>query len=103
MAKGDFGNIKRSKSAVSLDEFVESAKVDGSQKNQDPASERRGKFMTDPETGKKIPLGGKVLEVPLNAYEVDILTRAARNAGLPVATFVRSYVIRMAKDSLNDN
>lgn len=101
MAKGDFGNIKRSKSAVSLDEFVESAKVDGGQKNQDPASERRGKFMIDPETGKKIALGGKVLEVPLNAYEVDLLTRAARDAGLPVATYVRSAVIRLAKDSIN--
>ncbi|HDR2590599.1 TPA: hypothetical protein QCI16_004483 [Enterobacter ludwigii] len=100
MAKGEFGGIKRSKPAASLDEFVETAKVDGSRKYHTPENGRRGRSMTDPETGKKISLGGKTLQIPLNAYEVDLLNRAAAIAGISVAAYVRSTMIRLAKEKL---
>ncbi|PAV01456.1 hypothetical protein CBG25_16530 [Arsenophonus sp. ENCA] len=57
--------------------------------------------MVDKNTGKKILLGGKVLEVPLNASEFELLKKAAKNSGLPVATYVRSNALLSAKKLLN--
>ncbi|WP_140187403.1 hypothetical protein [Providencia stuartii] len=98
MAKGDFSSIKRDKKKANFDEFVESAKVDGHKEEVKTVSSRRGKYKVDPDTGKKIQLGGKVLGIPLNQNELETITEAAENAGMPVATFVRAAAMKAAKD-----
>lgn len=101
MSKGTFSNIaKLRQQEQALDEFVESAKTDGRKSVKEPKS-RRGKYRIDPKTGERIDLGGKVLEVPLNAGEVEILSRAAEVSGLPVATFMRSEAIKVARKILS--
>lgn len=102
MAKGDFSNIGRTrKQEKTLDAFVESAKVDGCEAEVKSKTKRRGKYRIDPKTGEKIALGGKVLEVPLNYEEVEILSHAAEISGLPVATFMRSEALKVARFTLN--
>ena len=51
MAKGEFGGIKRSKPATSLDEFVETAKVDGSRKHHTPENGRSTRQKHDDSPG----------------------------------------------------
>lgn len=100
MAKGDFSSIKREKKKADFEEFVGSAKVDGHKEETKPTStsNRRGKYKIDPDTGKKVPLGGKILGIPLNQNELETITEAAENAGMPVATFVRAAAMKSAKD-----
>ncbi|WP_323085403.1 hypothetical protein [Providencia alcalifaciens] len=99
MAKGEFSSIKRDRKKPDFEEFVGSAKVDG---NKDetikPANTRRGKYKIDPDTGERVSLGGKVLGIPLNQNELETITEAAENAGMPVATFVRAAAMKAAKD-----
>ncbi|BAE80510.1 hypothetical protein [Sodalis phage phiSG1] len=100
MSKGTFYNIgKLKQQEKALDAFVESAKIDGSE-SVGKLKSRRGKYRIDPKTGERIDLGGKVLEVPLNAGEVALLSRAAEVSGLPVATFMRSEAVKVARKIL---
>jgi len=46
-----------------------------------------------------IKLGGKVLQVPLNEYELNILSNAALNEGLPLATFLRTTALKHVKNT----
>ena len=57
---------------------------------------RRGKRYKNAE-GQTVNLDGKVQEIPLNAYEVDLLERAAKQAGLTLTTYIRSLAIRDAR------
>lgn len=99
MAKGDFSGIKRkvNTTEASLNSFINAAKVDGhlvgatADKNA-----RRGKFYRDPKTGQRIELDGKVQEIPLNAYEIQLLEQAAEHSGLTLTAFIRSAAIRAA-------
>ncbi|WP_334472605.1 hypothetical protein [Arsenophonus sp. PmNCSU2021_1] len=99
MAKGDFTTVVKQKNN-NIDKFINNAKVDGDD-SFESSNERRGKYMIDKNTGKKVLLGGKVLEVPLNASEFELLKKAAKNSGLPVATYVRSNALLSAKKLLN--
>lgn len=106
MAKGSFSNIGklRKKEQPALDAFVESAKIDGRDDGVGKSkSKRRGKYRIDPKTGERIELGGKVLEVPLNAGEAELLSRAAEMSGLPVATFMRSEAMKVARKILSSD
>lgn len=105
MAKGSFSNIGklRKKEQPALDAFVESAKIDGRDSVGKSKSKRRGKYRIDPKTGERIELGGKVLEVPLNAEEAELLFRAAEMSGLPVATFMRSEAMKVARKILSSD
>jgi Protein of unknown function (DUF1778) len=100
MAKGDFSGIKRKVNATeaSLNSFINAAKVDGHLVGGVPVDKnaRRGKFYRDPKTGQRIELDGKVQEIPLNAYEIQLLERAAEHSGLTLTSFIRSAAIRAA-------
>lgn len=101
MAKGNFSSIRRTiKHEKTLDAFVEAAKTDGNQRARKPKPGRRGRYCNDPKTGERILLGGKILEVPLNASETELLLRAAEISGLPLATFVRSQAVKSARKIL---
>jgi len=94
-----FGNIGK-KAKPSTDDFINTAKVDGGNepKKLDPQG-RRGANYKDKDTGKMIKLGGKVLQVPLNEYELSILSDAALNEGLPLATFLRATALKYVKNT----
>lgn len=93
MAKGKFADIGQKSPAKSQDDFISGAKVDGEAEPKASSRTRRGSSMTDPVTGKKIRLRGKVLEIPLSEAEYQIFRQAAEDMGLPVATYVRSTII----------
>jgi len=100
MAKSNpFENIGK-KAKLSTDDFINTAKVDGNSetKKLDPQG-RRGANYKDKDTGKMIKLGGKVLQVPLNEYELNILSNAALNEGLPLATFLRTTALKHVKNT----
>ncbi len=94
MAKNPFGDITAKSKATN---FVDSAKIDGSNKIDSQA--RRGSSYKDTKTGKKIKLGGKILQVPLNEYELNILSEAALQEGLPLATFLRVTALKYVKST----
>lgn len=97
MAKGSFADIGGKIKTLTQEEFVSGAKVDGSNPPPKKTRVRRGRAMTDPTTGRKVTLGGTVLEIPLNAEELEIFKQAAKKAGLPVATYVRSTILGINK------
>ena len=88
MAKNPFGDITAKNKTTN---FIDNAKVDGSNNIQ---QDRRGSSYKDPKTGKTIKLGGKILQVPLNEYELKILIEAALQEGLPLATFLRATALK---------
>jgi hypothetical protein len=93
MAKNPFGDIAVKKKAAS---FIDDAKVDGDINKLDPKA-RRGSSFKDPKTKEIIKLEGKIVQVPMNAYEVDVLTKAAESEGLALATYLRVMALRSAK------
>jgi len=95
MVNNPFGDIGAKKKAKAED-FIEDAKVDGSKKLDQQA--RRGANYKDTKTGETINLGGKVLQVPLNAYELKTLSEAALQEGLPLATFLRVIALKHVKN-----
>lgn len=92
MAKNPFGDITAKNKTTS---FVDSAKIDGSRKLDQ--QDRRGASYKDTKTGETIKLGGKILQVPLNEYELNILSEAASQEGLPLATFLRATALKYVK------
>ncbi len=110
MDKGGFSDLKRKKKKAppaNIGEFAEGAKIDGTNtqtkaaqdKGLDP-NERRGKRYKDPHTGEAVQLKGKVQEIPLNEYELTILTRAAKQSGLTLTTYIRTIAMKSAKKEL---
>lgn len=89
MKNNPFSDIKKKSKKVDANSFIEEAKVDGSQKNLDK-NERRGSSYTDKDTGEKIKLTGKILQVPVNGYELKILTEGAKKMGLPLGSYLRT-------------
>lgn len=99
MANNPFSDIQRKpKPKIDKNQFIESAKVDGDidSKTLDK-NERRGSFYTDKETGKRIKLSGKILQVPVNGYELEILEKGAKKMGLPLGSYLRTLGIESAK------
>lgn len=94
MSKNPFGDIGIKKKAES---FIDNAKVDGSKCDALDPKERRGSSFKDPKTKEVIKLNGKVVQVPMNAYELDLLTQMADEKGLPLATFLRVTALQTAK------
>ncbi|RYU41127.1 hypothetical protein ERW49_18845 [Aliivibrio finisterrensis] len=94
MSKNPFGDIAKKKKAES---FIDDAKVDGLKDDALDPKERRGSSFKDPKTKAMIKLSGKVVQVPMNAYEVKLLTQMADEAGLPLATFLRVTALQTAK------
>ncbi|MGY5652741.1 hypothetical protein [Vibrio cincinnatiensis] len=95
MKNNPFSDIKKKQKKVDANSFIEEAKVDGSQINTDK-NERRGSSYIDKETGEKIKLTGKVLQVPVNGYELQILESLAKDAGLPIGTLLRNLAMDVA-------
>ena len=96
MAKKPFGDIGAKKKAQN---FIENAKVDGDKSKEIDPQGRRGSSYKDAKTGETIKLSGKILQVPLNEYELNILNKAAEQAELPLATFLRVTALKYAKNT----
>ena len=92
MAKNPFGDITAKNKAA--ENFIKDAKVDGEKYIN--VKNRRGASYKDPKTGELIKLGGKIVQVPLNKGELDILNEFALKSGLPLATFLRTLAIKHA-------
>lgn len=94
MKNNPFGDIKKKNNNISKSDFIESAKVDG---NTDTSSfeknERRGSSYIDKETGKRVKLSGKIIQVPVNGYELNILEEGAKKMGLPLGSYLRTLGI----------
>ncbi|CAM3965118.1 hypothetical protein [Vibrio aerogenes] len=92
MKNSPFSDIKKKKNKPDAKEFIESAKVDGqnSPSTQFDKNERRGASYVDKTTGKRIQLSGKILQVPVNGYELQILEAGAKEAGLPLGSYLRN-------------
>ena len=93
MKKNIFSDIKK-KNTSTYDSFIDEAKVDGKKDK----NERRGSSYVDKETGIRVPLSGKVIQVPVNGYELSILESLAKEAGLPVGTFLRNLAMDKAQN-----
>lgn len=89
MKNSPFSDIKKKGKKSDLDEFIDDAKVDGAVHQLDK-NERRGSSYINKETGERIKLSGKVLQVPVNGYELDILEKGAKKAGLPIGSYLRN-------------
>ena len=94
MKNTPFGDMKKKNNNISKSDFIESAKVDG---NTDTSSfeknERRGSSYIDKETGKRVKLSGKILQVPVNGYELNIIEEGAKKMGLPLGSYLRTLGI----------
>lgn len=103
MAKGDFGDLaRRSKKKVptGANDFIESAKIDGSTASEPSLAELdpqapRGRWRR--KDGQKIELGGLDQQIQLNPYEVKLLKLAAEAQGLSFASYIRSAAVRDAR------
>lgn len=92
MKNNPFSDIKKKNKSADLSKFIEEAKVDGAlDKN-----ERRGSSYIDKETGKKIKLTGKILQVPVNGYELKELEKGAKKMGLPLGSYLRTLGLEAA-------
>lgn len=94
MVKTPFSDITAKKK---IEKFIDNAKIDGSKKIEQQA--RRGASYKDTKTGDTIKLGGKVLQIPLNEYELNILSEAALQEGLALATFLRVTALKYVKNT----
>jgi hypothetical protein len=92
MKNSPFSDIKKKKKVLDTNSFIDDAKVDGSKVILD-RNERRGSSYLDTKTGKRIPLSGKVIQVPVNGYELQIMELLAKEAGLPVGTYLRNLAM----------
>ncbi|MDW2116725.1 MULTISPECIES: hypothetical protein [unclassified Vibrio] len=92
MSKNPFSDIKR-KGTEPKKSFIESAKVDGKKDK----NERRGSSYIDKETGERVPLSGKIIQVPVNGYELSILEDLSKEAGLPIGTYLRNLAMDKAQ------
>lgn len=101
MKNSPFSDIKKKRKEHEKTEFIESAKVDGNNKKEEQQNldinERRGSHYIDKESGKKIKLSGKILQVPVNGYELKILEQGAKKMGLPLGSYLRTLGIEAAK------
>lgn len=89
MKSSPFADIKKKRKSIDTDSFIENAKVDGSRQELDK-NERRGSYYTDKDSGKKIKLTGKILQVPVNGYELKLLEDGAKKMGLPLGSYLRT-------------
>jgi hypothetical protein len=92
MKNSPFSDIKKKNKALNTISFIEDAKVDGSKVILDK-NERRGSSYLDTKTGKRVSLSGKIIQVPVNGYELEIMTLLAKEAGLPIGTYLRNLVM----------
>jgi hypothetical protein len=103
MKSNPFSDITKKSKTTDKESFIESAKVDGkTNKSLDNAeltdkNERRGTSYLDKETGQKIRLSGKIIQVPVNGYELKILEDGAKKSGLPLGSYLRTLGIEAAK------
>lgn len=101
MKNNPFSDITTKRKKSDKENFIGAAKVDGDKKTINHSldvNERRGSHYIDKESGKKIKLSGKVLQVPVNGYELKILEDGARKMGLPLGSYLRTLGIEAAKD-----
>jgi hypothetical protein len=99
MKNNPFSDINKKRKTVNKEDFIDAAKVDGDKttvNNSLDVNERRGSHYIDKETGKKIKLSGKVLQVPVNGYELSILEDGAKKMGLPLGSYLRTLGIEAA-------
>ncbi|MDE1240531.1 hypothetical protein [Vibrio aestuarianus] len=96
MKNSPFSDIKKKGKKPDLDEFIDDAKVDGTP-NQLDKNERRGSSYIDKETGEKVKLTGKILQVPVNGYELNILEEGAKKVGLPLGSYLRTLGLEAAE------
>jgi hypothetical protein len=99
MKNNPFSDINKKRKTINKENFIDAAKVDGDNNNTPSfdINERRGSHYIDKETGKKIKLSGKVLQVPVNGYELKILEDGAKKMGLPLGSYLRTLGIEAAK------
>lgn len=94
-----FSDIKSRVQKQTVSDFVESAKVDGQNtSSQKDINERRGSSYVDKDTGHRIKLSGKIIQVPVNGYELEILENGAKKMGLPLGSYLRALGIEAAKE-----
>jgi hypothetical protein len=101
MKSNPFSDIAKKRKSTNKEDFIDAAKVDGENKPASSfldANERRGSSYIDKETGEKIKLSGKILQVPVNGYELKILEDGAKRMGLPLGSYLRSLGIEAAND-----
>lgn len=101
MKSNPFGDIKKKPQSIKKDAFIDAAKVDGSATNKTKEqelhkNERRGSSYIDKDTGERVKLSGKILQVPVNGYELKILEDGAKKAGLPIGSYLRSIGIEQS-------
>lgn len=96
MKNSPFSDIKKKGKKSDLDEFIDDAKVDG-RKEEFDKNERRGSSYLDRETGKRIKLTGKILQVPVNGYELKKLEEGAKKMGLPLGSYLRTLGLEAAE------
>lgn len=103
MENNPFSDITKKRKSSEKKIFIESAKVDGDKRADGysvDVSERRGSSYIDKETGKKIKLTGKILQVPVNGYELKILEDGAKRMGLPLGSYLRALGIEAANENI---
>ncbi len=102
MAKTPFAGIgKKPRAPKSEQEFIEGAKVDGTQAVEPKApkldkNERRGASYKDSETGEKVELTGAKIQVAVNGWELEKIKQGAAKKGLTIASYLRTIGISMA-------
>lgn len=96
MKGNPFSDIKKKGKAPDLSKFIDEAKTDGSTEILDK-NERRGSGYIDKETGKKVKLSGKILQVPVNGYELKKLEKGAKRMGLPLGSYLRMLGLKAAE------
>jgi len=83
--KGDLSGLAKKRKKPDLNDFIESAGVDGNQeKKLDPKAKR----------------DFKGLRYSMNEYEYDLLSRAAENADLSLTAYLRTSWMKRAKEEL---
>jgi hypothetical protein len=92
MKNNPFGDIQKKTKTANKSEFIESAKVDGASTLD--KNERRGASYIDRDSGEKVKLTGKILQVPVNGYELRILENGAKKNGLPLSSYLRTLGIK---------
>lgn len=95
MKNSPFSDIKKKNKALNTISFIEDAKVDGSKVILDK-NERRGSSYLDTKTGKRVSLSGKIIQIPVNGYELKTLKILAKEAGLPIGTYLRALAMDVA-------
>lgn len=100
MKNKPFSDIKPKRKTTKKTDFIESAKVDGNNTDSSTTfdmNERRGPSYFDKETGKRVKLSGKSLQIPVNGYELHLLEEISKKMGLPLASYLRNLGIEAAK------